>query len=235
MIDLEYSGKIYKLPTKFSEITLDKYMEIIDIQKVDKPVDKLVYMLSILSGLSVEQIKSISMDQIGAINNHLTFIFKSGAHLLIDQIKIDGKWYGFNKRINDISFGEYIDLEQFSSGEGTEKNLHILMAILYRPLKQKKKSSTLNNFIGNYIYKKEKIVKDYEIEGYEPEKVIERAELFKKKMTVDVVLGAMFFFTILKRIYINNSKHSLTKKEMMKEVIKYMEASGVSFKPTGDG
>jgi hypothetical protein len=109
------------------------------------------------------------------------------------------------------------------------------MAMLYRPLKQRKKSSTLHNFIKNYIYDREKLVKEYEIEKYDENNIMIRADIFKKHMTVDVILGAMFFFIILKRIYINNLKQSSTKKEMMKEVIKYMKASGVSFKPIGVG
>jgi len=235
MINIDFSGNTYELPTKFDEVSLGKYMDIIAIQKELKPLDKMVAILSILTGLGEDDIKKISADQIGAINQHLTYLFKTQTHLLIDQIKIDGEWYGFNKRINDMSFGEYIDLEQFSNEDNSQKNLHMLMAILYRPIKQKKKSSTLNNFVENYIYRKERIVSVYEIEEYKPEKVVERAELFKKHMKVDVVLGAMFFFTILKRIYIVNLKQSLTKKQMMKKVIEDMTALGISFKPIGVG
>jgi len=235
MINLEYKGETYELPTKFSEITLNKYMKIVALDVKDKPISKLVDILSILTGLSIDEIKDISVDQVGAITNHLQFLFKSETKVLIDQVKINGKWYGFNKNLHKIKFGEYIDLEEFSKKEQLSKNLHILMAMLYRPLKQRKKSSTLHNFIKNYIYDREKLVKEYEIEKYDENNIMIRADIFKKYMTVDVILGAMFFFIILKRIYINNLKQSSTKKEMMKEVIKYMKASGVNFKPIGVG
>lgn len=235
MINLEYSGNTYKMPTKFKEITIDKYIDIISIDQEKTEIEKLIAIISILTGMDEDIIRSINVDQIKMINNHLQFLFKSNEFLLVEQVNIDGVWYGFNKELSDISFGEYIDLEEFSKTD-LNKNIHVIMAILYRPI-IKKKPTTLKNLIKSYIYRKEDdiLFSNYKIEDYVSKKVMLRAELFKKKMSVDVVLGAMFFFSILKIVYINNIKRYLTKKQMMIEVIKYMEASGVSFKPIGDG
>jgi hypothetical protein len=232
MIKIEYKEKDYELPTKFSEITLDKYIDIISISSGATNVERLVDMISILSGLDIDEVKGINIDQVSAIGNHLEFMFKSKTQLLVDQIKIGNQWYGFNKNITKISFGEYIDLEEFSAPEKLNKNIHILMAILYRPIKQRKKPSKINNLIKNYIYSRKE---DYEIEDYETDDVMERAELFKSKLKVDVVLGAMFFFTIIKLTLIDNSKQSLTQKEMMNKVIYHMKKLGIDFLPIGDG
>jgi hypothetical protein len=54
--------------------------------------------------------------------------------------------------------------------------LHILAAVMYRPIVE------------------EKTEHDYKIEKYDVNKMKERAELFKKKLDVKYVLGAQFFF-----------------------------------------
>lgn len=236
MIELIYSGNTYNLPTKFNEVVMEDYMDIMRLDEELKPLEKYIRILSILTGLSEEDIKNINIDQINAISNHIQFLFKSESKLLIEQIKIDGKWYGFNKNLNseETKFGEYIDLEEFSKPENIKNKLHFLMAMLYRPIKQRKKPSNFENLIKNYIYDRKEASKKYKIEDYMTKTVLDRAELFKKHMKMDVVLGAMFFFSILKMIYMENLKKSLNKKQMMEKLKILMKQLGVNFKKTGD-
>jgi hypothetical protein len=77
------------------------------------------------------------------------------------------------------------------------------MAILYRPIKKRTiKQRTLKQLIKSYI-NHEKLTYEYETENHEKD-FFERSELFKEKMTMDIALGAMFFFIILKLAYIEN-------------------------------
>ncbi len=232
MIKVKLKDETYEMPTKFEEIPLNKYMEIIGIDKDTTDTDRLSKILSILTEISLDDIKDININHVGAMSNHIQFLFKKTNHLLVEQVKIDNKWYGFNKNLKNLTFGEYIDLEEMSKGEKLNINLNVLMALLYRPIKRKHKETHLKKFIENYIYKKDD---DYEIEDYESEELRKRAELFKNKMKMNVVLGAMFFFTILKLMYIENTKRSLTKKEMMKWMTDNMKVFGIDFSPIGDG
>ena len=86
-----------------------------------------------------------------------------------------------------MSLGEFVDLETYV--ENLEDNLHLILSILYRPVTAKKKDK-------------------YRIEEYKPNR--ERAELFKKHLTVGDFNGASFFFYDLGTTLINNSKKSLT-------------------------
>jgi hypothetical protein len=156
------------------------------------------------------------------------FLFQNPTNLLVEQFDIDGITYGFNKNLWDINFGEYIDMENFS--KDTETQLDYLMAILYRPVK-KEKPKTIKKLLSSYIHKQNK----YVIEEYDITSVKERAELFKEYMEVDKVLGAVFFFLILRLIYIENTKKSLTKKEMMLMTKIKMREFGVIFKEDGVG
>ena len=80
-------------------------------------------------------------------------------------------------------------LESVPTQENLEDNLHLILSILYRPVTAKKKDK-------------------YRIEEYKPNK--ERAELFKKHLTVGDFNGASVFFYDLGATLINNSRKSLT-------------------------
>ena len=77
--------------------------------------------------------------------------------------------YGFIPNLDEISFGEFIDLDQSINDW---QKIHTTMAVLYRPIKSKRKDK-------------------YNIEEYEGTSDTENQ---MKRLTMDVVLGALFFF-----------------------------------------
>ena len=77
--------------------------------------------------------------------------------------------YGFIPNLEEISLGEYVDIDE--SINDWEK-LHTTMAVLYRPIKSRRKDK-------------------YNIEEYEGTSDTEHR---MKGLTMDVVLGALFFF-----------------------------------------
>ena len=87
-------------------------------------------------------------------------------------IEIDGKEYGFHPKLDDITLGEWADIETFIKN-GLEKHLPELMAILYRPVLEKK----------NDIYT---------IEAYDGDISIRSEEM--KKMSAEQVQSALVFF-----------------------------------------
>ena len=77
--------------------------------------------------------------------------------------------YGFIPNLEEISLGEYVDIDE--SINDWEK-MHTTMAVLYRPIKSRRKDK-------------------YNIEEYEG---TSDSEHRMKGLTMDVVLGALFFF-----------------------------------------
>ena len=59
---------------------------------------------------------------------------------LIQSFKIGDTEFGFIPKLEDMTFGEYIDLD---NSIGDVQNLHKAMAVLYRPIKQKIKDKYL--------------------------------------------------------------------------------------------
>ena len=86
---------------------------------------------------------------------------------LVRQFNIGKKSYGFIPKLEDMSFGEYIDLDTYISDT---ENLHRAMAVLYRPIKQK--------------YQDKYLIEDYN--GEESDVM--------KSMPMDAVLSSILFF-----------------------------------------
>jgi hypothetical protein len=86
---------------------------------------------------------------------------------LVKEFKLNGRTYGFIPKLEDMSFGEYIDLDTYI---GDMENIHRAMNVLYRPIKQK--------------YDDKYLIEDYT--GDDPEKM--------KSMPMDAVLSSILFF-----------------------------------------
>lgn len=96
----------------------------------------------------------------------------------VDRFELDGVKYGFFPNWRDLTFAEFIDLDTIATKKPDEllDLLHILAAIMYRPITEE---------ISEHNFK---------IEEYDVQKMKERSELFKKRLDVKYVIGAQFFF-----------------------------------------
>lgn len=231
MINISYNNIEYQMPTRFSELTLDSYMRVVEIhnRKDIEPVRKLIETLSILTGIDSEDIRNINMEQINLLQQNISFMFTSTTQNLVPRFTIDGIEYGFNNELSMTSFGEFIDLETTASPENIGTKLPLLMAILYRPVINRRKHN-----IYNWVFKNIKPVKPdtYKIEPYKIEGLEDRAFIFRQKLTMDVVLGAMFFFTLFAHASILNSK-GCSKREILMEMKKYLNQNGITLPENG--
>jgi hypothetical protein len=98
--------------------------------------------------------------------------------VLIDRFELDGIHYGYLPSYKKLTFAEFIDLDTLLSKKPEEviENLHIITAMMYRPIV------------------KEKSKHNFEIEKYNSSNIDERANLFKEKLDIKYTLGAQFFF-----------------------------------------
>ena len=111
---------------------------------------------------------------------------------LIFTFKHEGITYGLENDWGNMTFGQWTDMEVFSQPDKIIDNIHILMALLYRPI-EKQKGGT------------------YKLEKFKSSKVMDRAELF---LDVPVILwfsAANFFFLISKE-FVSNTNNSLKRK-----------------------
>jgi len=102
---------------------------------------------------------------------------------------LDGVHYGFFPNWRELSFAEFVDMDTISTKKPDEllNMLHILAAVMYRPIIEEKSEH------------------DYKIEKYNVETMKDRSELFKKKLDIKYVLGAQFFFINYANRFLNYS------------------------------
>ena len=155
------------IPDTLSEITLGQYQKYLKIQSENEDENFLaIKMIEIFCGLRGDTIMAMKANSIKDVTMILTDMFNEKPQL-VREFKLNGRTYGFIPKLEDMSFGEYIDLDTYI---GDMENIHRAMNVLYRPIKQK--------------YKERYLVEDYT--GEDPEVM--------KSMPMDAVLSSILFF-----------------------------------------
>tara|TARA_R110000851_G_scaffold94714_1_gene205714 strand:+ start:89 stop:739 length:651 start_codon:yes stop_codon:yes gene_type:complete len=154
------------VPNSLKEITLKQYQKFIKIQKEnDDPYFLQCKMIEIFCNLDSNAVRNIKLSDADKIVNVLNLMFEEKPKL-INTFKLGKVEYGFIPKLEDISLGEYVDLDTYM---GDWDNMHIAMNVLYRPIT-------------------EKIKDKYLIEDYNTESKDKLDEI-----PLDVVLGSVFF------------------------------------------
>ena len=154
-----------RIPTTLNEITLGQYQEYAKLQELSE-TDLQLKTIEIFCNVPEVVVRNMKATDIVEICGIINNMFDT-KHQLISMFKMNGVEYGFIPSLEDMSFGEYVDLDTFI---GDNDNLHRAVNVLYRPIEHRK---------GNR----------YTIKDYEPN-TSERA----KDMPLDAVLGAVVFF-----------------------------------------
>jgi len=171
------------IPTTLNEITLGQYQKFskLDVTNESEIQSKMIEIFCEVPSIVVRNMKATDIVDICNILNNM-FDTK---HQLINSFKIGKQEYSFIPSLEDMSFGEYVDLDTFI---GDNDNLHRAMNVLYRPIDLKQ---------GNR----------YKIKDYDPD-LSEDA----KNYPLDAVLGAIVFFYDLGRdlstVMLNFSKEA---------------------------
>jgi len=155
------------IPNQLSEITLRKYQKFVKLntEEVDDRFlqIKMIEIFCEVSHENVLKIKFADADKVTAILGDM-FTQKPD---LVTKFRLNGVEYGFIPDLDDISFGEYIDLDTYL---GDWENIHTAMNVLYRPIKSKK---------GNRY-----VIEDYDVNT--------KDNLLD--MPLDAVISSVFFF-----------------------------------------
>ena len=167
------------VPTSLNEITLEQYQKFLKVSK-DTPEGSFLdaKMIEIFCGIPLSDSYKLKMSSVQAIVDILTdMLNEKPAH--IDKFSLDGVQYGFIPDLDEMSLGEYVDLDGNASDW---QNMHVAMNVLYRPVITSKKAK-------------------YNIKEYtadDPEKM--------KDMPLGVALGSLFFFY---NLGLELSKHTI--------------------------
>ena len=158
---------VLNIPNQLSEITLKKYQKFVKLNTEDVDERFLqVKMIEIFCEVSHKDVLKIKLFDADRITKVLGDMF-SQKPKLVTKFKLNGIEYGFVPDLDEISFGEYIDLDTYL---GDWENIHAAMNVLYRPIVKSK---------GNR----------YTIKEYNTDK-----KDLLIDMPLDAVISSVFFF-----------------------------------------
>jgi hypothetical protein len=142
------------VPSTLKEIPLHKYQKFLRIVEtnIDDPnADRFISMkmLEIFCDIPSDVIYNYRIKDITQVTNIITDLLQEQP-ALVRTFKIGDTEFGFIPNLEDITFGEYIDLDTYI---GDWDNIHRAMAVLYRPIKAKIKDRyVIEEYKGDSYY-----------------------------------------------------------------------------------
>jgi hypothetical protein len=192
------------IPTEWKDITLKKWLELqkdLEDYKDDEEAQNQL-LLWHLCGLDIDVVKRLPQNEYNSLLSKLNGFGNPEDLQLQTHITIEGKEYGFEPNLSNMSYGAYADVTQYES-VGIDKNWTKVMDILYRPIIDKKGSN-------------------YSIEPY-------TGKIDDKKwldVTMDVHFGAMFFFLHTSMDLYNATLKSLMEMEIPRDIKQILVKNG---------
>jgi len=121
------------IPTSLNEITLGQYQEFVKLSELPE-AELQLKAVEIFCNVPKEAVRGMRATDITEISEIINNMFDT-KHQLINSFKLNGQEYGFIPSLEDMTFGEYIDLDTFI---GDNDNLHRAVNVLFRPMEMKR-------------------------------------------------------------------------------------------------
>lgn len=158
-----------EVPTTLKDITLDQYQRITRLEGDDEFMTR--KMIEIVCDIDQNTIDMLNLETIEMIMTKIQQAIEANDDSFDRIIELDGVKYGFNPNLEDITFGEFVDLDRYLQNW---RDMHKAIAVLYRPIIAK---------VGDH----------YAIKKYEG---TENAETMKKMPMTNVNGAVVFFWTL---------------------------------------
>jgi len=160
------------IPNNLNEITLGQYQRFARISEDEKETEfSERKMIEIFCSIDSKNVDKIEYKSVKKIVNLLNQMFEKKPDL-IKKFKIENKEFGFIPKLDNMSFGEFVDLDSSLAEWDT---MDLAMGVLYRPIKSK-------------------LLDTYTVREYNPDH-----EINMKEMPLDAALSAIFFLMDLEK------------------------------------
>ena len=190
------------IPESGTEVSLERYLKFFNTikpylgtEEYERVVlERFAYYFCGVDATVIRQLPISTFHEIST--DVLKLIESSKKHELVKHFELGNTKYGFIPNLDDMSYGEYVDLSEYS--KDTWQNIAEIMSILYRPI--------VDNKNGKY--------------SIQPYSSIDQdvIEMFKQKLTMDIIFGALSFFLRLQKDLLNSTLTYTT--ETIKTILK---------------
>jgi hypothetical protein len=184
-IEIQLNDRVIKVQP---EITIEQFQRLQhkeDLYKTSMPD-----LLSLLLKVPVNELKDLPLNQMEFVQSYLMSQMTESSlkDELYNIFTHNNVEYGLENDWSKLAWGAWMDMEVFSS-EKIEENIHLIMAILYRPVIERKNGK-------------------YKIAPYKADEIEDRAYEFRQ-LPIKYWFGASSFFFLTATIYTTNIKNSL--------------------------
>lgn len=178
-INKDGKESVYTMINSWNDVTLDKWVKLIN-KKNESKSEEAIHTINVLSDIPRKLVKELGINDVANILQRIAKMQEETSSKLKKIIKVNDIEYGFHPNLEEITLGEYADIETYLKN-GIETNLPKLMSVLYRPIIEKDEDS-------------------YSIEAYGISDSRMRAKKFEKMKAEDVNNALVFFWTLGKEL-----------------------------------
>ena len=174
------------IPESLNEITLAQYQKWYKISETNEDDNFLKQkMIEIFCNVPLKTVLLIKATDIDRITESINNLFKEEPKF-IDKFTYKGIRFGFIPKLDEITFGEYVDLDTYLPDWNL---MHKAISVLYRPITLEKKNR-------------------YLIEDYEGADVYDL-----KHVSLDIVFSSIVFFYNLRKELLKHIMNYLAKQK----------------------
>jgi len=160
------------IPTELADITLEQYQKYLKLVEANDEVAtqthffkaKIIEIFCNIPFIELHNMKVIDVDEI--VQTIYSALEKTPQ--LVNTFKMGDQEFGFIPKLDDMTFGEYVDLDTYI---GKWDQMNVAMSVLYRPITAKKGHKYL--------------IEDYRGDNYHD---------IMKQMPLSAVFGSIVFF-----------------------------------------
>ena len=182
------------IPTSLNDIKLAQYQKFLKVVEENEEGEFVQQkMVQLFCGIDLKDVASIRYKDVAEITANINNLFTKENHF-IQRFKMGGVEFGFIPNLDEMTTGEYMDLDNYITDWNT---MHNAMAVLYRPI---------TNKLGN----------KYQIEEYKGS--VTYADVMRHA-PLDVVLGAMVFFYNLGNDLLKSTINYLEKNQEVQNIL----------------
>ena len=198
------------VPSTLNEIPLKHYQDFLNVQKNSSDEEFVAQkMVEIFCGIRLIEVAKIKLTSLNELIAHFTTLF-SQVPKFQPTFKIGDIEFGFIPELEEISFGEYVDLDSHLQ---SWDNFHKAMSVLYRPIKTRKGDK-------------------YDIKDYDPS--VDMQELMRFA-PLDICIAASLFFWTLESDLLQATLNYLEKEIAKEKNLSLTLAKQLNLPKDGDG
>lgn len=197
------------VPTTLNEIPLKHYQDFLKVQQDSTDEEFIAQkMVEIFCGIRLAEVAKIKLTSLNELIAHFTALFSTTPKFQ-PRFKVGDIEFGFIPELEEISFGEYVDLDHHLQ---SWDNFHKAMSVLFRPIKTRRGDK-------------------YDIKDYDPNADMDELMKFAP---LDVCIAASVFFWTLESDLLQATLNYL-ETEITKENLPQTLAKQLNLASGGDG